>query len=145
MHHAPISNFQWIVYTFSISCQTILIPLSLPLQEVHLVMELCEGGELFDRIKLKGKFSERESASVLRTVAEVLIHCHGMGVMHRDLKPENILLISPTSDTDLKVIDFGVATFFQKGTYVVQVGEIVAMSHGPCRMCMGRMRGSLRL
>ncbi|CAI6008670.1 unnamed protein product [Closterium sp. NIES-65] len=99
------------------------------LSDVHLVMELCEGGELFDRIKAKGKFSEAEGARVLRTVMGVLQHCHELGVMHRDLKPENILLNSKESDTELKVIDFGVATFFQRGERVWCTGA----AHGDGR------------
>ncbi|GJP33176.1 hypothetical protein CLOM_g17739 [Closterium sp. NIES-68] len=108
-------------------------------QDVHLVMELCEGGELFDRIKAKGKFSEAEGAKVLRTVIGVLQHCHELGVMHRDLKPENILLNSKESDTDLKVIDFGVATFFQRGKPCTDMAgspyylapEVLAEKYGP--------------
>ncbi|KAE9453771.1 hypothetical protein C3L33_14305, partial [Rhododendron williamsianum] len=60
-------------------------------EAVHLVMELCEGGELFDRIVARGHYSERAAAGVARTVAEVVRMCHENGVMHRDLKPENFL------------------------------------------------------
>ncbi|GJP65633.1 hypothetical protein CLOP_g22502 [Closterium sp. NIES-67] len=108
-------------------------------QDVHLIMELCEGGELFDRIKLRGKFPEGDAARVVRTVVSVLRHCHGAGIMHRDLKPENILLVSNHSDTDLKVIDWGVATFFQKGKPCTDMAgspyylapEVLAEKYGP--------------
>ncbi|CAI7836079.1 unnamed protein product, partial [Closterium sp. NIES-53] len=108
-------------------------------QDVHLIMELCEGGELFDRIKLRGKFPEADAARVIRTVVLVLRHCHGAGIMHRDLKPENILLVSNQSDTDLKVIDWGVATFFQKGKPCTDMAgspyylapEVLAEKYGP--------------
>lgn len=39
---------------------------------VHIVMDLCDGGELFDRIVAKGHFSERGAASVVKTIAEVV-------------------------------------------------------------------------
>ncbi|CAI5463864.1 unnamed protein product [Closterium sp. Yama58-4] len=84
-------------------------------KEVHLIMELCEGGELFDRIQDKGYYSERQAAKVIRTVVDVLQHCHSHGVLHRDLKPENILLTSKRSDTRVKVIDYGMAYIFQPG------------------------------
>ncbi|XP_048602606.1 calcium-dependent protein kinase 12-like [Brassica napus] len=58
---------------------------------VHLVMELCEGGELFDRIAKKGHHSEREAAKLTKTIVAVIEACHSLGVMHRDLKPENFL------------------------------------------------------
>ncbi|KAL0355921.1 UNVERIFIED_CONTAM: Calcium-dependent protein kinase [Sesamum radiatum] len=56
-------------------------------EAVHLVMELCEGGELFDRIVARGHYSERAAAGVAKTIAEVVRMCHQHGVMHRDLKP----------------------------------------------------------
>ncbi|KAL4394911.1 hypothetical protein AHAS_Ahas02G0199300 [Arachis hypogaea] len=59
---------------------------------VHLVMELCEGGELFDRIVARGRYTERAAAVVARTVVEVVQLCHRHGVIHRDLKPENFLM-----------------------------------------------------
>ncbi|KAK8449385.1 hypothetical protein SEVIR_7G209500v4 [Setaria viridis] len=82
---------------------------------VHLVMELCTGGELFDRITAKGSYSERQAAAVCRDVLTVVHVCHFMGVMHRDLKPENFLLASPADDAPLKAIDFGLSVFIEEG------------------------------
>uniref|UniRef100_A0A0A8XSP9 non-specific serine/threonine protein kinase n=1 Tax=Arundo donax TaxID=35708 RepID=A0A0A8XSP9_ARUDO len=59
-------------------------------EAVHIVMELCEGGELFDRIR-KGNYSEQKAAKVIRTIIGIVVKCHSLGVMHRDLKPENFL------------------------------------------------------
>ena len=61
-------------------------------QNVHLVMDLCGGGELFDAIIKRGKYSEKDAADLIRTIVSVVAHCHNMGVIHRDLKPENFLL-----------------------------------------------------
>ncbi|XP_051218651.1 calcium-dependent protein kinase 12 [Lolium perenne] len=82
---------------------------------VHLVMEFCSGGELFDRITAKGNYSERQAAAVCRDVLTVVHVCHFMGVMHRDLKPENFLLASPADDAPLKAIDFGLSVFIEEG------------------------------
>jgi calcium-dependent protein kinase len=82
---------------------------------VHIVMEYCSGGELFDRIIAKGTFSEAEAAKFFRQMVEMVAHCHNLGVMHRDIKPENFLLNSQTDDTDLVACDFGLGTFFRPG------------------------------
>ncbi|GJZ16556.1 calcium-dependent protein kinase 26-like protein, partial [Tanacetum coccineum] len=60
---------------------------------VHLVMELCCGGEIFERITQKGHFTERKAADLLRTIASVIEGCHSLGVMRRDLKPETFLFV----------------------------------------------------
>jgi calcium-dependent protein kinase len=82
---------------------------------VHLVMELCAGGELFDRIIAKGQYTERAAAELLRTIVQIVHSCHSMGVMHRDIKPENFLLLSKDEDAPLKATDFGLSVFFKEG------------------------------
>ncbi|CAN1303599.1 Calcium-dependent protein kinase 13 [Linum perenne] len=80
---------------------------------VHLVMELCEGGELFDRIVARGHYTERAAAAVVRTIVEVVQLCHKHGVIHRDLKPENFLFANKKENSPLKAIDFGLSIFFK--------------------------------
>lgn len=82
---------------------------------VHLVMELCAGGELFDRIIAKGHYTERAAASLLRTIVQIVHTCHSMGVIHRDLKPENFLLLNKDENAPLKATDFGLSVFFKEG------------------------------
>jgi len=82
---------------------------------VHLVMELCEGGELFDRIVARGHYTERAAANVTRTIVEVVQLCHRHGVIHRDLKPENFLFANKKENSPLKAIDFGLSIFFKPG------------------------------
>ncbi|CAI7807966.1 unnamed protein product [Closterium sp. NIES-54] len=106
--------------------------------DVHMVMELCEGGELFDRIVAHNHFSERQAAQVCRTLADVLRYCHSHHILHRDLKPENVLLVSARSDTRVKVIDFGMAYRFQEGERCTQRAgtpnyispEVIAKNYG---------------
>jgi len=86
-------------------------------EAVHLVMELCEGGELFDRIVARGHYSERAAAGVAKTIAEVVKMCHDNGVMHRDLKPENFLFANKKENSPLKAIDFGLSVFFRPGMF----------------------------
>ena len=82
---------------------------------VHLVMELCAGGELFDSIVAAGSFSEAKAAAIFRRMVEVVSHCHQLGVMHRDLKPENFLLTEKGAAAELKLTDFGLSVFFKHG------------------------------
>ncbi|CAI5532752.1 unnamed protein product [Closterium sp. Naga37s-1] len=82
---------------------------------IHLIMELCPGGDLFEQIKSRAQLSEPEAASIVRQLLEALIHSHSLGILHRDVKPENIILCSPTSCSSIKLIDFGVATLLPEG------------------------------
>jgi calcium-dependent protein kinase len=82
---------------------------------VHVVMELCAGGELFDRIVRKGHYTERQAAGLARVIVAVVESCHSLGVMHRDLKPENFLFVGNEEDAPLKTIDFGLSMFFRPG------------------------------
>ncbi|KAF5476929.1 hypothetical protein F2P56_003617 [Juglans regia] len=108
-------------------------------ENVHLVMELCEGGELFDRIVARGHYSERAAASVARTIAEVVRMCHANGVMHRDLKPENFLFANKKEHSPLKAIDFGLSVFFKPGERFSEIvgspyymaPEVLKRNYGP--------------
>ncbi|KAE8693405.1 Calcium-dependent protein kinase [Hibiscus syriacus] len=81
---------------------------------VHLVMELCAGDELFDRIIVNGHYSERAAVSICRAIVNVVHACRFMGVMHRDLKPENFLLSSKAENALLKATDFGLSVFIEE-------------------------------
>jgi len=60
----------------------------------HLVTEFCGGGELFEHIIARGKFTETLSARIVKQILSAIKHLHDRGVCHRDLKPENILFES---------------------------------------------------
>ncbi|KAA8518194.1 hypothetical protein F0562_015668 [Nyssa sinensis] len=106
---------------------------------VHLVMELCEGGELFDRIVAKGHYTERAATVVTRTIVEVIQMCHKHGVMHRDLKPENFLYANKKESAPLKAIDFGLSVFFKPGERFNEIvgspyymaPEVLRRNYGP--------------
>ncbi|KAF3452527.1 hypothetical protein FNV43_RR02960 [Rhamnella rubrinervis] len=106
---------------------------------VHIVMELCEGGELFDRIVSRGHYTERAAAAVMRTIVEVVQNCHKHGVMHRDLKPENFLFANKKETSPLKAIDFGLSVFFEPGERFNEIvgspyymaPEVLKRNYGP--------------
>ncbi|XP_047338405.1 calcium and calcium/calmodulin-dependent serine/threonine-protein kinase-like [Impatiens glandulifera] len=77
---------------------------------VHLILELCSGGELFDRIvKAQSTYSEVGAAAVVRQIASGLYALHRAGIVHRDLKPENCLFLNKSEDSPLKIMDFGLS------------------------------------
>lgn len=82
---------------------------------VHLVMELCAGGELFNLLEKHGKFLESEAKVLFRHLMLVVKYCHDNGVIHRDLKPENILLATKGPSSPIKLADFGLATYIKQG------------------------------
>lgn len=84
---------------------------------MYLVMELCTGGELFDRIIEAGHFAERDAAIVMQHILRAIFYMHKAGTCHRDLKPENFLFLSkdPIQSNVLKIIDFGLATYYKDG------------------------------
>jgi calcium-dependent protein kinase len=83
-------------------------------KEYYLVTELCQGGELFDKIISAAPLSEEVSANIMYQIFSAVHYCHSMGIIHRDLKPENILLTGTDNNTLLKIIDFGTAKIFDK-------------------------------
>jgi calcium-dependent protein kinase len=78
---------------------------------VHLVLELCSGGDLFDKIQDQS-LTEAQVAIVMRQLFAAVSHMHSQGVTHRDLRPETILFATegPIETTSLKLIHFGGAT-----------------------------------
>ncbi|CAI5516917.1 unnamed protein product [Closterium sp. Naga37s-1] len=107
-------------------------------QHVHIIMEICRGGDLFDRVKVGGRLSERSAAAITMRLVEALLWCHEKGVVHRDVKLENILLKQRGHDTDIRLTDFGMAAEVHPGEVLTELigtpyymaPEVLAGSYG---------------
>jgi len=86
-------------------------------RKIYLVMELCTGKELFDRIVDEGSggFDEVKAARYVRQILGALCYIHAQKFAHRDVKPENFLFHDESPDSALKIIDFGLACHFDEG------------------------------
>ncbi|EGB04405.1 hypothetical protein AURANDRAFT_5975, partial [Aureococcus anophagefferens] len=99
---------------------------------IFFVMELCTGGDLFERVAARRRFGERDAARAARDVVAGLEALHGRGILHLDIKPENILYSSQGDDAVLKITDFGMSRYDDRvtrrlrGTVGYVAPEIVA-------------------
>lgn len=110
---------------------------------VYLVMELCPGGELFDRIINCKKFNETQAAKIMKQIIYAIFYIHTQKVMHRDLKPENFLFVEkdqPIESSTLKIIDFGLSCQFgpdrkpastKAGTPYYVAPQVLQGNYGP--------------
>ena len=85
----------------------------------YLITEYCKGGDLFDLIKKKKRFSELSAAYIMFQIFRALIYCHNTHhLVHRDIKPENIVVFRKNNALedlyDVKLIDFGISKIFNK-------------------------------
>ena len=78
-------------------------------QYIYLPMEICEGGELFDKIIEMGRFSEQQGCMLFLQMISAIAYLHSKEIVHRDLKPENFLFSQKNLESKLKLIDFGLA------------------------------------
>ena len=91
-------------------------------QNFYIISELCNGGELFDKIVKLKKLNEKVAAYVMKQILSAVQFCHKNQILHRDLKPENILIETETGTEKennlfiVKVIDFGTAEIFKNNT-----------------------------
>ncbi|KAI8436760.1 hypothetical protein MSG28_010229 [Choristoneura fumiferana] len=87
-------------------------------QAVYIIIELMQGGELFDRITSRGRLSEQLTRFLFRQMVLAVKYLHSQGITHRDLKPENVLLESADDETLVKITDFGLSKFVGEDSFM---------------------------
>lgn len=100
--------------------------------EIHLVQERCEGGELLERILEEDHFSEWRVAVVMRQVFVGVAHLRARKICHRDLRPEHVLLEErvPMERCVVKLSGFGYARAYSaaNATFTTRVGPAMYRS-----------------
>jgi len=87
-----------------------LIDVFVTKKDVHLILPLCNGGDLLTRLSEYGAYTESRAKYHLRKLALAIKYLHDKGIVHRDLKPENILLKTSFPNSEMVIADFGLST-----------------------------------
>jgi serine/threonine protein kinase len=91
---------------------------------VYIIMELCSGGDLSDRIlDAGGRCSEESAVPLVWQILSAVAYMHRRGVIHRDIKPENFLFASEDKNSILKAIDFGLSEYCREGDVLSDIVE----------------------
>ncbi|CAA2983827.1 phosphoenolpyruvate carboxylase kinase 2-like [Olea europaea var. sylvestris] len=102
---------------------------------LHMVTDLCDGGDLYDRVSLGTPFTEQDAAAVLKQLMVAISCCHRLGISHRDIKPDNILFDSAGR---LKLADFGSAEWFGVSEEGLMTGVVGTPYYVAPEVLMGR-------
>ena len=85
---------------------------------LYIILELADGGELFDKILEKIKFSEKEAKIHFYQMLSAVQYLHQHNIAHRDLKPENILLSNDDTNPLIKISDMGLSKLVDHTTFL---------------------------
>jgi len=86
--------------------------------QVCLVMDVVEGGDLFDKINASHRMSQDEATKFVWHMLSGIAYCHQLNICHRDIRPESYLLTSREQDAELKLCDFSLARMNAEGEYM---------------------------
>ena len=88
--------------------------------EIYIVQELCDGGDLFDRLEKNPEmqFTEAQCARLVKQMMSSVRYLHTHGIIHRDLKLENFMFSNKDPDSELVMIDFGLSKHFELGEHL---------------------------
>ena len=81
-------------------------------KQIYIVMDLCEGGELFDLVWNSKRLDEENSKRIFSQIIDAIEYLAKIRVVHRDIKPENILF---DWDMNVKLVDFGLSNTWKSG------------------------------
>jgi len=85
-------------------------------RRLFILLEFVNGGELYSRIRRKGRLPEHDTQFYSAEIALALVYLHSLKVLYRDMKPENILI---DGRGHIKMTDFGFAKVVQDRTWTM--------------------------
>ncbi|GAA3035923.1 hypothetical protein GCM10017559_74480 [Streptosporangium longisporum] len=100
----------------------------LPDGRPYMVLELCPGGSLLDRMRAEQRLPPAEVADIGIRIADALSAAHAAGVLHRDIKPANILI---NRYGNVVLSDFGLATMPSSGAEASVTRESLTPAYAP--------------
>lgn len=90
-------------------------------QYIYLIMEYCNGGDLFNFLEDRNfDIPEQKACEIVHKICTAIFYMHSYGIAHRDLKPENILMTDTSDDADLRIIDFGLSKIIGPKEYCTE-------------------------
>jgi serine/threonine protein kinase len=95
------------------------------IDHLFIVMELAEGGDMYDKIIRTGKMAEKDAVNAFSQVLCAVYHMHRRNIMHCDIKPENLLC---TDNDVVKLCDFGFAQEIDHSSQLKHQGTLTYSS-----------------
>jgi calcium-dependent protein kinase len=89
----------------------------------HIVMELCQGGDLMSKLLMEKRFDEKYATKVAFQILYAVNHMHSQGVCHRNLCLQDILILNKEKPDEVRIIDFGLAKMFSSAELKTKVGS----------------------
>lgn len=74
--------------------------------DLSVVTEICNGGELFNKIVSHGFITENQAVKYLLQMVSAIVYLHSKSIVHMDLKPENVMFETQNEHSNLNLIDF---------------------------------------
>ena len=78
---------------------------------IYVITELCAGGDMIQYLSRREEDLRTDEVSRISfQLLSAVDHCANNNIINRDIKPENIMFVSSSSDSELRLIDFGSGT-----------------------------------
>ncbi|MFF5187538.1 serine/threonine-protein kinase [Streptomyces sp. NPDC000345] len=94
----------------------------------YMVLELCPGGSLGERLHRQGAFPPKEARDIGVGLADAVAAAHAAGVLHRDIKPGNVMV---NRYGGVALTDFGLAAMPRPGRDLSVTREALTPAYAP--------------